>query len=88
MSFIKKELSMKHIYDFDAINRIKKLNKMKLTESRYVPHKYFSVVSTNVCGDIVLIMIFKNPFIVIRIKNKEVAESYRKFFNFIWEKAR
>ncbi len=85
---IKNKVVMRHIYDEGALDRIQKLNKMKFTEAKYVSHKYFSVVSTNICGDTVYILIFGEPMLAVKIKNKDVAESYKNYFEFMWKDAK
>ena len=46
---IKSKVLMRHIYNPDASDRVKLLNRMKLTEARCFAKKYFSIVSTNIC---------------------------------------
>ena len=84
---IKNQIKMRHIYDKNAVERIKKLNKMKFTEARCVSHQYFSVVSTNICNNSVYIFIFGKPQFAIRIKNESVAESYRNYFELLWNES-
>ena len=58
---IKNKIEMKHIYSQSAIERINSLNKMKFTEAKYLPKKYDSTVSTNVCGDQIVFFVFSKP---------------------------
>lgn len=85
---VKKKISMKHIYSADSVDRIMQLKKVKLLDVKCFPNKYCSVVTTNVCGDTVLLLIFSNPLTSITIKNKEMAESYREYFDVLWNKAK
>ena len=76
------------------VNRMKKRIDMKLIYSRnvdsiknigYCDTKHFSrsyehLVSTILCDDTVLIVIFTEPISIVRIKNKEIANSYYKYF--------
>lgn len=39
-------------------------------------------------GDYVSIHLLKDKPIIILIKNKDIAQSYRNYFNFMWDKAR
>jgi HTH-type transcriptional regulator, sugar sensing transcriptional regulator len=85
---IKQKISMRHIYDADAIERTKYLTRMKLTEAKILPKKYYSIVSTNICGDTVMFLIFSNPASAIIIKNKSIAEAYSNYFEILWKQAR
>ncbi|MFA5992962.1 MAG: helix-turn-helix domain-containing protein [Candidatus Pacearchaeota archaeon] len=85
---IKNKIHMKHIYNKNAQERISYLNKLKFTEARALPEKYDSSVSTNICEDFILLLIFSKPVLVIKIKNKEIAESYKKYFDLIWKSAK
>jgi sugar-specific transcriptional regulator TrmB len=85
---IKKGILMRHIYSQDAKKRVNELNKMKVTEAKYFSKKYFSIASTNVCGDTVTLIIFsKNPH-AITIKNPIIAESYNRYFEILWQQGR
>lgn len=85
---IKKKIQMNHIYNQDAMDRIKVLNKMKYTEARCLEKKYQSSVVTTICGDTVLLYIFTNPVTTIVIKDQAVAESYRNHFLALWSRAK
>ncbi len=54
---------------------------------RYIPKEYFNPTSTHIWGDNVGILIW-NPLMVIRIHNKEVADSYKKHFELLWKLAK
>ena len=81
---IKMGLPMRHIYNEDAKERMAYLNGMELTEARYLPKEFNSPVSTSICGDeVVFILWGKNP-LVIQIINEGLAESYKKYFEVLW----
>ena len=83
-----KKIQMKHIYNHNAQERIKFLNTMPFTEARYLPQQYYSSVSTNVCGDeVVLVLWLETPF-VIQIKNQQIADSYKSYFEVLWKDAK
>ncbi|MCK5107423.1 MAG: hypothetical protein KAQ83_01735, partial [Nanoarchaeota archaeon] len=67
---LKRKISMKHLYNHDAGKRIDALNKMKLTEARCLPAKFDSEVSTNLCGDNVVIVLWAKPITVVQIENQ------------------
>lgn len=60
--------------------------KSKIHEIRFLNNDTFTEL--NFYKDTVLIiMLLENP-LVIRIKNKEAADSFRKFFNVLWKQAK
>lgn len=83
----RKKILMRHIYNVDAIDRVIFLNKLKFTEARMLPKKYDTHVTTIICGDLVYLNIFVNPISCITIKNKEIADTYNKYFELLWSKA-
>ncbi len=58
--------------------------KPPLSEVRYLPEKYSNPLAINIWGDKVAIILWKKPPLAIVIKNKEIAESYKKYFELIW----
>jgi sugar-specific transcriptional regulator TrmB len=84
---IKKKVVMNHLYHQDEAQRIASLNKMKYTSARYLPRKYDSLVSTAICGDIVLLFILTKPISMIKIKNSKIAETYAKYFDILYKSA-
>jgi len=84
---IKKKITMKHIYNKSAIERVRFLNKQKYTEARCLPEKYDTNACTTVCGDTVLLYIFGKPIVVIKIKSQEVAKAYEGYFEIMWKSA-
>jgi sugar-specific transcriptional regulator TrmB len=85
---IKKGVLMKHIYNKDAQDRIKLLNKMDYTEARYFPSDYNTTISTLICGNIVLLIFWEDPISTILIENRAIAEAYKNYFDILWEEAR
>jgi len=58
--------------------------KPPLSEVRYLLEKYSNPLAINIWGDKVAIILWKKPPLAIVIKNKEIAESYKKYFELIW----
>jgi sugar-specific transcriptional regulator TrmB len=58
--------------------------KAKGSEFRYLPDDYFSPTCTVVYGNKTAIIIWSEPFLTILIENKEVARSYRNYFEILW----
>lgn len=85
---IAKNVKMLHIYNHDAKDRIKFLNKMQLTQARYLPESFDSQVSTWVCGEEIMLTLWQKPIICVIVKNKQVAESYKQYFSLLWDAAK
>ncbi|TKJ17577.1 hypothetical protein CEE44_03520 [Candidatus Woesearchaeota archaeon B3_Woes] len=66
----------------------KKIKEAKTTEYRILPKKSIGNVAYEVYGDKVAIFLWGSPNHLILIENKEVAESYRKQFNILWNHAK
>ena len=82
---IKKKIVMKHIYDEDATKRIKQLNNMPYTYAKYLPKMKNSPVSTNICGDEIIFILWGESPYIIKIKNKEISGSYKNYFELLWK---
>ena len=63
--------------------------KISYAELRYLPQKYASPVALNVYDDKVAIILWnkENPIAIV-IKNKEIAEGYKKYFELLWNMAK
>lgn len=53
------------------------------TAYRYIPSEFFNPTPTFVFGDNIAIIIWE-PLSIINIKNPQVADSYKKYFNMLW----
>lgn len=84
---IKKKVLIRQIYNENAEDSIKELNRMENTEARFLPKKFESLVSTSVCGDTVIMAIFNDNISVIEIKNKDIASAYNRYFDLLWNHA-
>ena len=84
---IAKKIQMNVIYNFDAQDRINKVNKISYTDARFIDDKFRSLVSTNICGDEVVLALWTKPIIIIQIKNKQIADAYKHYFEFMWTNA-
>jgi sugar-specific transcriptional regulator TrmB len=86
---IAQKINMLHIYNDDAQERIKYLNNMEYTEARCLPKEYNSPVSTDICGEEVLFVFWKlSSPIIIQIKNKQIADYYKRYFEILWKMAK
>jgi len=59
-----------------------------LNQVRFVSKEYQSPTVTMIYGDKVAIFIDEEPFFIISIESKKLAQSYRSYFNLIWKIAK
>ena len=57
----------------------------KYTKVRYLPKKFNLPTMTIVYGNKVAIAIFKKPYYIIRVRSKDLADTYRAFFENLWQ---
>lgn len=55
------------------------------SEYRYLPKHYKSFAATAIHGDEVSFWLLTNPIVIILVKNKEFAETYRNNFKALWK---
>ena len=67
--------------------RIKKTN-IPLAEIRYLPEKYSNPVSVNIYNDKTAIVLWAKEPMAISIKNKEIADAYKTYFELMWKIAK
>lgn len=64
------------------------LSQAKTTTYRFLPEESIGNLSFVTYADRLAIFIWGEPYYLIFIKNKNVAQSYRKQFDMLWEKAK
>jgi len=81
---VKQKIKMKIIF-----NETKNKNKIPFSEIRYLPSKYASPVAVNIYRDKVAIILWskENPLAIL-IKNKEISEGYKNYFEIMWKTAK
>jgi sugar-specific transcriptional regulator TrmB len=62
--------------------------KMPLAEVKFLPEEFIGVTDTIIYGNKVELFIWTEDPFVIMIESKELADSYRKFFNLLWKTAK
>ncbi|MBS3094728.1 hypothetical protein J4474_03610 [Candidatus Pacearchaeota archaeon] len=62
-----------------------KIPKSKNSFVRYLPKDYFSPISTIVYGNKVALVVWSEPYYAFLIENKEVADSFKSYFNLLWK---
>jgi len=60
-----------------------------IAEVRYMPDRFKTPCMIDLCGDLVVNLLpFEGNMMAIVIENKALADSYRQFFNFMWQFAK
>src|SRR3989344_7849636 len=66
-----------------------KAGKIPYSDIRYLPQKYSSPLAVNIYGKkVALILWSRERPLAIVIKNQEIADGYRKYFELMWRAAR
>ena len=70
-------------------NKTNKKIKIPYSEIKFLPSKYSSPLAVNIYRDKVAIILWsKENLIAIVIKNKEISEGYKKYFELMWKIAK
>jgi len=77
---IEKKIPIRHILGVDSMKRVRELNKLEFTEARYFPSSYNSKISTNICGDKLVLILWEVPVSAIVIENKSIAKAYKNYY--------
>src|SRR3989344_7811754 len=85
---IRKKIMMRHIYNENAQERIQWLNSLPNTAARYLPKEYNAVCATQICGNSVTLIHWSAQPLIISIEHKEIADTYRKYFEVLWNVAK
>ncbi len=81
---INKETFMKIIHNEENKTYAKKRENWRLTEVRYMPKNVITPSWINIFGDKVFIFNIEDESFAIEITNKKVAQSYKEYFNILW----
>ena len=82
-------LPARQIFD-ESVKNIggEKIESKKLTKIKYLSSDFAQFQETVIVGDTVAINVFtKSPYSFI-IKDEQVAQGYKKYFNILWNKAK
>ena len=83
---VKSKIRLRIIYDEASRNKVK-IN--PLSEARYIPNQYCSNAALRIYGDkVALLLLSEEEPIAIVIKNKPIADGYRKYFEVMWKAAK
>jgi HTH-type transcriptional regulator, sugar sensing transcriptional regulator len=84
---IAKKIKCRQVFDETIRKFGEELNSKKITDIRFLPRKFEQLQETIIIGNYVGIAIFaKNPYGIL-IKDKLVADGYRKQFEILWKTA-
>lgn len=83
---IKARIRLRLIYDEGSRAKVKK---NPLSELRYIPDKYSSRAALRIYGDkVALLLLSEEEPLAIVIKNKAIADGYKKYFEVMWKAAK
>ena len=82
---IKEKITMKSIYNYDAVERVKVYKKLPYSDAGYIDDNFKSLVSTNICGPEVVLSLWTPSVQIVRIKNEEIARAYKHYFELLWK---
>ena len=83
---VKSKIRIRLIYD--EISR-KLVKKNPLSELRYIPQQFSSHAALRIYGDkVALLLMSEEEPLAIVIKNKPIADGYRKYFEVMWKAAK
>ncbi len=83
---LEKSIPIKMIFD-EAAKDITAIHKIPLAEIKYLQKWNESTMSTYIYGNNVSIVVWIEEPIAILIRQKEVADGFRNYFNIIWDLA-
>ncbi len=85
---VKKKVKLKIMYNQDSKKYGKLREKMKLTEVRYMKKELETPAWIDIFKDHVVTINVHGTPVCFLIKNKESAESYKKYFEIMWNQAK
>jgi sugar-specific transcriptional regulator TrmB len=85
---IEKKIKIDFIFPKRSMKRGLELKKMPFTEVRTLDEEFASLTGIQIYEEFVSIILWsKNP-IAIRIRSKEIADSYKQYFDYLWKQAK
>ena len=64
------------------------LSKLPLTQIKFLPSNIVSRTAINIYSDKVAILMWYDPPTAVLIRNKEVADLFKEYFNLLWKIAK
>ncbi len=85
---IKLGIAARQVFDETILEFGRELNRRPLSRVRFLSQAFEQLSETVIIGDCVAMAIFSdNPYAIL-IRDRELADSYRKNFEILWKKAR
>jgi len=85
---IKKKINMKIIFNYDALDTAKEYDKMAFTKAKVLPKGTIVPAAMDIYPNNVSILLLKEKPLVFHIDCKEVSDSYKTYFEFLWKEAK
>lgn len=83
-----KSIEREGIHERVLVKEGTKIQKSKNTQVRYLPKEYQYHTTTGICGNMVGIILWSGPFLAIKIESRELADTYRSYFELLWKIAK
>jgi len=83
-----RDLNKKKIKERILAKEGTKIMKGKYSKIRYLPKEFNLPTITTIYGNKVAIAIFQKPYYVVLIKSKDLANTYKAFFETLWKQAK
>ncbi|VVB60634.1 HTH-type sugar sensing transcriptional regulator TrmBL1 [uncultured archaeon] len=83
-----KSIEKENIHERALIKEGSRTYKSKNTEIRYLPKNHRYSTGFGVCGNLVGIVLLAEPFLAIKIESKELADTFRSYFEILWKVAK
>ena len=83
-----KKTKARQVFDETIRDFGKELSNISKSNIKYLPEEFEQLQETVITGDLVAINIFTESPYGILIKDKTVADSYRKYFELLWKRAK
>jgi len=84
----KKKLKIKSRIIEAESTRKSELSKIAYAKFKYIPNQFASPITTLIYGDKVAIMVWSEVPTATVINSKNVVDSYKKYFELLWQQAR
>jgi len=72
---------------FEETSR-KSIPKVPLSQIKFLPEKYIGPTAIDIYGDNVALILWSEKPLALIMRNKEIADSYRNFFELMWKTAK
>ncbi len=80
------KISLKIIFN-EEVRKQKREEELKLCQIKYLPNSYISPSTTYVYGDKIAIINWSSDPMAFVMRSKQVADSYKSFFDILWKTA-